>query len=69
MSGRSYRPRPNNGSGDSPRPPFLTEFVNHIRERSLVEAIYHLISRQLPFWVHPHIQRTLGLEAEPPLRL
>src|SRR5687767_10271189 len=68
MSGSPYRPRPNNGSGDSPRPPFLTEFVNHIGERWLVEAIYHLIGRQLALRIHPHIERALGLEAEPPLR-
>src|SRR6266545_3869552 len=37
----AYRPRPDNGSGDSPRPPFLTEFVNHIGKLALVEVVYH----------------------------
>jgi hypothetical protein len=32
------QPRPDNGSGDSPRPPFLTEFVNQIGKLALVET-------------------------------
>src|SRR5256885_15361350 len=47
MSGCCYRTRPDNGSGDSPRPPFLTEFVNHIGEVFFVHAIYHLIGGAL----------------------
>src|SRR2546423_3812691 len=64
MSCRSYRPCPDNGSGDSPRPPFLTEFVNHIGETSLVEVVYHLIGGALAARVHAHVQRPLRLKTE-----
>src|ERR1051326_6069953 len=67
MSGRSHRPRPNNGSGDSPRPPFLTEFVNQIRESDLVHPIYRLIGGALFARVHPHVEWTLRLKTESPL--
>jgi hypothetical protein len=60
----SYRPRPNNGSGDSPRPPFLTEFVNRIGKSFLVETIYHLIGGQLAMWIHPHVERSFRLKTE-----
>src|SRR5204863_7807295 len=69
MSGRSYRPRPNNGSGDSPRPPFLTEFVNQIGERSLVEPIYHLIGGALGALIHAHVERPFRLKTESAPRL
>src|SRR5579864_8113072 len=64
MSGRSYRPCPDNGSGDSPRPPFLTEFVNHIGETALVEVVYHLIGGKLAAHVHAHIERSFRLKTE-----
>src|SRR6266404_5137860 len=64
MSGGTYRPRPDNGSGDSPRPPFLTEFVNHIREVFFVHAIYHLIGGTLSMRVHPHIERSFRLKTK-----
>src|SRR5689334_24913495 len=64
MSCGSYRPCPDNGSGDSPRPPFLTEFVNHIGESSLVEAAYHLIGGTLAARVHAHIERPFRLKTE-----
>src|ERR1700758_5386812 len=64
MLGRAYRPRPDNGSGDSPRPPFLTEFVNHIGELTLVHAIYHLFGGQLGLRVHPHVERAFRLKTE-----
>src|SRR5215813_11224023 len=64
MSGCSYRPRPDNGSGDSPRPPFLTEFVNHIREFLFAHVIYHLIGGALGMRVHPHVERPFRLKAE-----
>src|SRR5579864_2680892 len=64
MSGRTYRPRPDNGSGDSPRPPFLTEFVNQIGEMLFVEPIYHLIGGALAVRVHPHVERPIRLKAE-----
>src|SRR5437762_9147717 len=66
MCGRSYRPRPANGSGDSPRPPFLSEFVNHIGKLSLVEVVYHLFGGTLAMRVHPHVQRSIRLKAESP---
>src|SRR6185436_5256080 len=69
MSGCSYRPRPYNGSGDSPRPPFLTEFVNQIGKLALVEPIYRLIGGALCARVHPHVERTLRLKTESPLRV
>src|SRR5579864_1775295 len=64
MCGRSYRPRPANGSGDSPRPPFLSEFVNHIGKLSLVEVVYHLFGGTLARRVHPHIERSFRLKTE-----
>jgi hypothetical protein len=42
---RRNRPGPNNGSGDSPRPPFLSEFVNQVGEFVFVFLIYHLLGR------------------------
>src|SRR5258706_15372264 len=69
MSGRSYRPRPYNGSGDSPRPPFLTEFVNQISELALVEPIYRLIGGALRAGVHPHVEGPLRLKTESPFRI
>src|SRR5579862_3513364 len=64
MGGRSYRPRPANGSGDSPRPPFLSEFVNHIGKLSLVEVVYHLFGGTLATRVHPHIERPIRLKTK-----
>src|SRR5579864_2038676 len=64
MCGRSYRPRPANGSGDSPRPPFLSEFVNHIGKLSLVEVVYHLFGGALGVRIHPHVERSFRLKAE-----
>src|ERR1700687_316321 len=64
MSGRSYRPRPDNGSGDSPRPPFLSEFVNHIGKLSLVEVVYHLFGGTLRLRVHPHVERSFRLKTK-----
>src|SRR5258705_2972927 len=64
MSGRTHRPCPYNGSGDSPRPPFLTEFVNHIGEIFFAHAVYHLIGGGLAMRVHSHVQRSFRLETE-----
>src|SRR3954462_7890146 len=64
MCGRSYRPRPANGSGDSPRPPFLSEFVNHIGKLSLVEVVYHLFGATLRVRVHSHVERSIRLKTE-----
>src|SRR5579864_7138446 len=64
MCGRPYRPRPANGSGDSPRPPFLSEFVNHIGKLSLVEVVYHLFGGTLRVRIHPHIKRPFRLKTE-----
>src|SRR5579862_6422858 len=64
MCGRSYRPRPANGSGDSPRPPFLSEFVNHIGKLSLVEVVYHLFGGTLTLRVHPHVERSFRLKTK-----
>src|SRR5438874_1344206 len=64
MCGRSYRPRPANGSGDSPRPPFLSEFVNHIGKLSLVEVVHHLFGGTLATRVHPHVERSIRLKTK-----
>src|SRR6202034_2498069 len=64
MCGRSYRPRPDNGSGDSPRPPFLSEFVNHIGKLALVEVVYHLFGGTLILRVHPHVERSIRLKTK-----
>src|SRR5260370_42038324 len=69
MSGSSYRPRPDNGSGGSPRPPFLTEFVNHIREVFFAHAIYHLIGGTLTPRVHPHVEWAGRLKTESAFRI
>src|ERR1700756_2756935 len=64
MCGIAYRPRPANGSGDSPRPPFLSEFVNHVGKLPLVEVVYHLFGGTLVRRVHPHIERSFRLKTE-----
>src|SRR6266496_3022988 len=69
MSGCSYRPRPYNGSGDSPRPPFLTEFVNQVSEFFFAELVYNLICGQLSQRVHPHVQGSFRLKTESALRV
>src|SRR5580704_3943930 len=69
MCGRSYRPRPANGSGDSPRPPFLSEFVNHIGKLTLVEVVYHLFGATLATRVHPHVERSIRLKTESARRI
>src|SRR4051812_33631768 len=61
-----YRPRPYNGSGDSPRPPFLTEFVNHIREVFFAHVVYHLFGGALTLRIHPHIEWAFRLKTETP---
>src|SRR5271163_234130 len=69
MCGRSYRPRPANGSGDSPRPPFLSEFVNHIGKLSLVEVVYHLFGGSIALRVHPHVERSIRLKTKSARRI
>src|SRR5437868_11264931 len=69
MSGRTYRPCPYNGSGDSPRPPFLTEFVNHIGEIFFAHAVYHLIGGALSMRIHSHVERSFRLKTEPSRRV
>src|ERR1700726_2051513 len=64
MCGRSCRPRPANGSGDSPRPPFLSEFVNHIGKLALVEVVYHLFGGTLTLRVHLHVERSSRLKTK-----
>ena len=64
MRRTAYRPRPTNGSGDSPRPPFLSKFVNHVGKLSLVEVVYHLFGGTLRVRVHPHIERPFRLKTE-----
>src|ERR1035438_4045120 len=66
---RAYRPRPDNGSGDSPRPPFLTEFVNHIGQLALVDVVYHLFGGLAGHRVHPHVQRSFRLKTKSPRRI
>src|SRR5271169_5648566 len=69
MCGRSYRPRPDNGSGDSPRPPFPSEFVNHIGKLTLVEVVYHLFGATLATRVHPHVERSIRLKTKSARRI
>src|SRR5512140_3500967 len=64
MRSGSYRPRPDNGSGDSPRPPFLTEFVNQIGKLALVELVYHLFGRRLRLRIHSHVERSVRLKTK-----
>src|SRR2546422_11030954 len=64
MLGSAYRPRPDNGSGDSPRPPFLTEFVNHIGKLALVEVVYHLFGGVARHRIHPHVERSIRLKTK-----
>ncbi len=64
LCGAVNRPRPNNGSGDSPRPPFLTEFVNRIGKLALVEAVYHLFGSRPRLRIHPHIQGAFRLKTK-----
>src|SRR6266576_1330618 len=64
MLGSAYRPRPDNGSGDSPRPPFLTEFVNHIGKLALVEVVYHLFGGLARHRIHPHVERSFRLKTK-----
>ena len=60
----TYRPRPDNGSGDSPRPPFLTEFVNQIGECDLVDLIYHLFGGGPGLRIHSHVERSFRLKTK-----
>src|SRR5579859_7189688 len=69
MRSGSYRPRPDNGSGDSPRPPFLTEFVNQIGKLALVELVYHLFGSGLGHGIHPHVQWPFRLKTKAPRRI
>src|ERR1700722_7758489 len=64
MCSSAYRPRPDNGSGDSPRPPFLSEFVKHIGKLALVEVVYHLFGGTLIVRVHPHVERSIRLKTK-----
>src|SRR5271165_2801040 len=64
MCGGANRPRPNNGSGDSPRPPFLTEFVNRIGKLALIEAIYHLFGGLPRLRIHSHVQGAFRLKTK-----
>src|SRR6202158_6344589 len=64
MRRRAYRPRPENGSGDSPRPPFLTEFVNHIGQLTLVDVVYHLFGGLARHRVHSHVERSFRLKTK-----
>jgi len=77
--GRSYdpgqlrrgcnRPPSHNGSGDCPRPPFLTVFVNEIRQLALARLIHHLFGGGLGSRIHSHIQRPVRLKTKPSSRL
>src|SRR3954453_18051786 len=69
MCSSAYRPRPANGSGDSPRPPFLSEFVNHIGKLSLVEVVYHLFGGTIATRVHSHVERSFRLKAKSARRI
>ena len=52
------------GPGDSPRPPFLSVFVNEVCKLSLVNLVYHLFGGLPGSRVHPHIQRPIRLKTE-----
>src|SRR2546423_5473921 len=64
LHGSAYRPRPDNGSGDSPRPPFVTEFVNHIGKLTLVEVVYHLLGGEFGLRIHSHVEPSFRLKTE-----
>src|SRR5664279_4217230 len=64
LCGGLNRPRPNNGSGDSPRPPFLTEFVNRIGKLALIEALYHLFGGLPRLRIHTHIKGPIRLKTK-----
>ena len=66
---RCNRPRPDNGSGDSPRPPFLSEFVNQVGEILFVSLIYHLFGGYPDARIHPHIQGSIRLKTKSSVRL
>ena len=63
------RPGPHNGSGDSPRPPFLSEFVNQIGEFFLVRLIYHLPGSFTTARIHAHIERCVLPKTKSSVRL
>ena len=69
LHGSAYRPRPDNGSGDSPRPPFVTEFVNHIGKLTLVEVVYHLFGGELGLRIHSHVESSFRLKTETSRRI
>jgi hypothetical protein len=69
LRGSAYRPRPDNGSGDSPRPPFVTEFVNHIGKLTLVEVVYHLFGGELGLRIHSHVESSFRLKTETSRRI
>ena len=62
LSCRSNRPPPHNCSGDCPRPPFLTVFVNEICQLTLAHLIHHLSGGRPLARIETHIQRPVRLK-------
>src|SRR5262245_23408777 len=56
--------RPDNRSGDSLRPPFVSKFVNQVGKLALAVVIYDLFGRERVARVHPHVERPLRPETE-----
>ncbi len=48
----------------TPRPPFLTEFVNQIGKLTLVELVYHLFGGRLRLRIHSHVERSVRLKTK-----
>ncbi len=64
-----HRPPPHNGSGDSPRPPFLSVLVNQVGQLALARLVYHLFGGHAGAPVHAHIQRSIRLKTKSSSRL
>src|SRR5262244_2897243 len=60
-------PGPDNCSGDSLRPPFLSILVNQISELALPAPIYDFCGSESLVRIHAHIQRPLCLPTKTPL--
>ena len=68
LPGCCRRSPPNNGSGDSPRPPFLSVFVNEVCELVFVRLIHHLCGGHSLARILTHIQRAIRRKTESPVR-
>ena len=59
----------NNGPGNAARPALAAQFPKNPRQLLGLELVHQLLGTHRLPPIHPHVQRSLGLKAETPLRL